>query len=56
MAEGKKVKIDPQTYKLINGKLYLFSNFNGANTMLRWNKDEKKFKTAADKNWERNMN
>ncbi|HEX5171496.1 MAG TPA: YHS domain-containing (seleno)protein [Cyclobacteriaceae bacterium] len=56
MAEGKKVKIDPLTYKIINGKLYLFSNFNGNNTMLRWNKDEKKFKAAADKNWTKNMN
>lgn len=56
MAEGKRVKIDPSTYKIVNGKLYLFSNFNGNNSMLRWNKDEKKFKASADKNWERNMN
>lgn len=56
MAEGKKVKIDPMTYKIINGKLFLFSNFNGNNTLLRWNKDEKKYKAAADKNWEKGMN
>ena len=56
MAEGKKVKIDPLTYKIVNGKLFLFSNFNGNNTMLRWDKDEKKYKASADKNWEKGMN
>src|SRR5574339_564940 len=56
MAEGKRVKVDPATYKIFNGKLYLFSNFNGNNTMLRWNKEQTKFKAAADKNWGKIMN
>lgn len=51
MATGKQVKIDPNTYKIINGKLYLFSNFGGVNNLLKWNSDEKKLKEAADKFW-----
>lgn len=49
---GERVKINPVTYKIINGKLHLFYNFNGDNRLLKWNsKDEKKQKAAADKNW-----
>lgn len=51
MATRKQVKVDPLTYKIINGKLYLFSNFGGNNTLLKWNKDEKKLKEAADRYW-----
>ncbi|ELR69973.1 YHS domain protein [Fulvivirga imtechensis AK7] len=49
---GKKIKIDPLTYKIADGKLYLFYNFNGYNTLENWNKNEKPLKTAADKNWQ----
>ncbi|HEX8040821.1 MAG TPA: YHS domain-containing (seleno)protein [Chryseosolibacter sp.] len=49
---GDRVKINPVTYKIINGKLHLFYNFNGDNRLLKWNaRDEKKQKAAADKNW-----
>jgi YHS domain-containing protein len=48
---GEKVKIDPETFKILNGTLYLFYNFWGNNTLSSWNKDEKKLKQAADKNW-----
>ncbi len=41
---GDKVKIDPQTYKITDGKLYLFYNFRGTNTLTDWNKNEKKRK------------
>lgn len=54
-ATGKRVKVNPSTYKIIDGKVYLFSNFNGNNTLLRWNKEEKKLKAFADKNWLKNM-
>jgi YHS domain-containing protein len=50
-ATGEKVKIDPETFKIINGKLYLFYNFWGNNTLDDWNENELKLKTAADKNW-----
>lgn len=48
---GDKVKIDPETYKIINGRLYLFYNFWGNNTLSSWNKDEQHLKTSADANW-----
>lgn len=50
-ANGERVKINPVTYKIIDGKLHLFYNFNGDNRLLKWNKDEKKFQAAANKNW-----
>lgn len=48
---GERVKINPVAYKIIDGRLYLFYNFNSDNRLLKWNKDEKKFKASADKNW-----
>lgn len=48
---GEKVKVDPDTYKIIDGKLYLFYNFWGNNTLDDWNKNEKKLKDASDINW-----
>jgi len=48
---GERVKVNPVTYKIINGKLYLFYNYNSDNRLLKWNKNEKKLKPAADKNW-----
>ena len=53
---GQRVKVDPSTYKIIDGKLHLFSNFNGKNTLLIWNKNEKKLMTDADKFWVKKMN
>jgi len=46
-----KVKIDPKTYKIIDGKLYLFYNFHQMNTLDLWNKDELTLKNIADQNW-----
>lgn len=39
---SEKVKIDPQTYTIIKGKLYLFYNFFFTNTLELWkeNKNE----------------
>lgn len=48
---GEKVKIDPETFKILNGRLYLFYNFWGNNTLEDWNKSEKKLKEDADHNW-----
>ena len=50
-ASGEKVKIDPETYKITDGKLYLFYNFWTSNTLKDWNKDEKTLKEKADKAW-----
>lgn len=48
---GKKVKIDAETFKILNGKLYLFYNAYLNNTLKSWNKDEKSLKAKADANW-----
>ncbi|ASZ14940.1 MULTISPECIES: YHS domain-containing (seleno)protein [Chitinophaga] len=50
-AKGEKVEIDPETFKIINGKLYLFYNKFLNNTLKTWNKDETRLKAAADQNW-----
>lgn len=50
-ASGEKVKIDPETYTIENGKLYLFYNFWGNNTLEGWNKEEKKLRESADRSW-----
>jgi YHS domain-containing protein len=48
---GEKVEIDPETFKISDGKLYLFYNAFFNNTLPKWNKDEGTLKTKADKNW-----
>lgn len=50
---GEKVKVDPETYKVIEGKLYLFYNFWGNNTLTEWNKSESKLKAKGDGNWKK---
>jgi len=47
---GEKVRIDPETFKIVNGKLYLFYNFFFNNTLKDWNDNEKHLKSKADKN------
>ncbi|TAE70823.1 MAG: YHS domain protein [Bacteroidetes bacterium] len=48
---AEKVEIDPSTFKIIDGKLYLFYNAYFTNTLTSWNKDETNLKNKADKNW-----
>lgn len=48
---GEKVEIDPETFKIIDGKLYLFYNKYFNNTLKSWNKNEAKLKNAADNSW-----
>ena len=50
-ANGEKVEIDPSTFKILDGKLYLFYNAYFNNTLKSWNKDEKNLKDKADRNW-----
>ena len=52
-SKGEKVSIDPQTFKIINGKLYLFYNSFFNNTLKSWNKDETVLKSNADVNWQK---
>ena len=48
---GEKVQVDPETFKIIDNKLYLFYNFYFTNTLKKWNKDEARLKSDADSNW-----
>jgi len=50
---GEKVKVDPETYKILDGKLYLFYHFWGNNTLDAWNKNEKTLKATGDQNWKK---
>ncbi|MEJ1238068.1 YHS domain-containing (seleno)protein [Chryseolinea sp. T2] len=50
-AKGEKVEIDPETFKILDGKLYLFYNRFFNNTLDTWNKNEAELKANADKNW-----
>ena len=52
-AKGEKVSVDPETFKIINGKLYLFYNSFFNNTLKSWNKDETNLKGKADVNWKK---
>lgn len=50
-AKGEKVSVDPGTFKIVNGKLYLFYNSFFNNTLKSWNKDEANLRVKADVNW-----
>ena len=50
-ASGDKVDVDPETFKIVNDKLYLFYNKFFNNTLKSWNKDESNLKSKADANW-----
>jgi YHS domain-containing protein len=50
---GKKVEIDPETFKIKNEKLYLFYNRFFNNTLPKWNNDESVLKKKADENWKK---
>jgi len=50
-AKGEKVEVDPKTFKVLDGKLYLFYNKYFNNTLKSWNKDEANLKVKADANW-----
>ena len=50
---GEKVSIDPETYEIRDGKLYLFYNSWGNNTLELWKKESPQdLIEKADKNWE----
>ena len=50
--KGEKVSIDPKTFEIRDGKLYLFYNSWGTNTLELWLKENPNIlKQKADKNW-----
>ncbi len=52
-ATGEKVEVDPDTFKIIDGKLFLFFNAYFNNTLKSWNKDEVNLKKKADVSWKK---
>lgn len=50
-ATNEKVEVDPETFKILDGKLFLFYHSWVNNTLNKWNKDEKNLHTKADLNW-----
>jgi YHS domain-containing protein len=52
-ATGEKVEIDPEKFKITEGKLYLFYHSWANNTLSKWIKDEKNLKQNADVNWKK---
>ncbi|HLO82267.1 MAG TPA: YHS domain-containing (seleno)protein [Chitinophagaceae bacterium] len=50
---GEKVEVDPETFKILDGKLYLFYNKYFNNTLKSWNKDENGLRSKADQNWQK---
>ena len=48
---GEKVKINPESFKITDGKLYLFYDFGDINTLALWNEREKSLQKEADINW-----
>jgi|688.fasta_scaffold470317_1 YHS domain-containing protein len=50
---GEKVEIDPKTFKIIGGKLYLFYHTLFNNTLDTWNKSESTLLSQANNNWKK---
>jgi YHS domain-containing protein len=58
MLEGEKVDYNPQRYKIINGKTYLFYDKFFVNTLKKWNRlaneeSETSLIKQADEQWNR---
>lgn len=50
-AAGEKVEVDPETFKIKDGKLFLFYHTFINNTLTKWNKDEPRLHKKADASW-----
>lgn len=49
---GEKVEIDPETFTITDGKLYLFYNGWGTNTLELWKENEKDLIMRSTINWQ----
>ena len=48
---GKKVDVNPETFEIRDGKLYLFYNSWANNTLKKWLKEPVALQKLADANW-----
>lgn len=49
---GEKVSVNPKTFTITDGKLYLFYNSWGVNTLEKWNEEgAEKLRKKADVQW-----
>jgi len=48
---GDKVSVDPETYKIVDNRLYLFYNTFLNNTLKKWNAREEELLSKADIYW-----
>jgi len=53
MADGEKVEIDPESYLVTDGKLYLFFKAWYADTRAKWKKDPENLQRKADVAWKK---
>lgn len=54
---GKKVRVNPETFEIREGKLYLFYNTGNTNTLDLWLKESPdELKERADENWKKIRN
>ena len=54
---GDLVKVNPETFEIRNGKLYLFYNSWGTNTLKKWQENNpESLKNKADSNWKKRKN
>ncbi len=54
---GKKVSINPETFEIRDGKLYLFYNSGRTNTLKLWTSEApNQLQVIADKNWQKIKN
>lgn len=52
--KGSKVSINPETFEIRDGKLYLFYNRGRTNTLELWEQEgPEKLRVQADKNWKK---
>ena len=51
--KGKKISVNPETFEIRDGKLYLFYNSWGVNTLDKWNEEgAETLKKKADIEWQ----
>ena len=48
---GKKLKPNPESFKILGGKLYLFSGSGNTGTIVKWNAGEASLRSKGDKIW-----